>query len=446
MRYQDFISELRVLVAKAEEIRTQNVTHEDDGFREWRHRAESLVRETKALGYRLPGDFNSDVRAYMAMYSGASAADNFTALRKELGDSLIQLRFLIDQFEKYGEPVHTQFVPVPHEHQTLAEQEKVAPDSENKTPPSSGTKAREGWRRVETFYRDWRLLCTIVLAVLTAISGVVRGLDPLILTVLALGAGAFIFLVWDTVSRTSKWLPTVIVGSTVAAVLAVSIGADWRASFLQLFSANPPVPLSEVRAKDELIAQLRGQISTLDAEVRRLSHERDEALAALSKGESNANTVDPSSFAIGSGLIQFVEGYAAPATQDLVPLLNISSGDTDLDTALDTFLPRNLKERQATLIGELQPGEFRGNVQGFCNYFAAYQETVRWFYKLADRWPNGNWFTANNNPQRYSVWLKKDERFLQQLRVLLADPRFAGMRSCVDSIGYHELLRERKVP
>jgi hypothetical protein len=445
MRYQDFISELRVLVAKGEEIRSQDVTHEDEGFRDWRHRAESLVRETKALGYRLPGEFNSDVRAYMAMYSGASAADNSIALRKELGDSVIQLRFLIDQFEKYGEPVRTQFIPGPHEQHVVPAQEKVAPDSENQTPPTSSTNARERWRRVETFYRDWRLLCTIALAVLTAISGVARGLDPLILIVLALGVGAFIVLIWDAASRTNKWLPTVIAGSTAAAVFAVSIGADWRAS-LQLFSENPPVPLSEVRAKDELIAQLRRQISTLDAEVRRLTHERDEALAVLSKGGSQDNTVDPSSFAIGSNLIQFVEGYAAPASQDLIPLLNISSGDTDLDTALDTFLPRNLKERQAILIAKLQPGEFRGNVQGFCDYFAAYQETVRWFYKLADRWPNGNWFTANNNPQRYSVWLKKDERFLQQLHVLLADARFAGMRSCVDSVGYHELLRERKVP
>jgi hypothetical protein len=446
MRYQDFIRELQLLVVKGEEIRSQDVTHEDERFREWRHRAESLVRETKALGYRLPGEFNSDIRAYMAMYSGASDIDNLAAFRKELGDSLIQLRFLIDQFQKYGEPVYMQFVPAPSEQQTSARQETVVADTDDKTPRSHTTNARERWRRIETFYRDWRLLCTIALAALTAFVGLLRGLDPLIVIVLTLGVSAFIFLVWDAASRTNKWTAPVIVGLTAAVVLTVSISADWRRSFSQLFSANPPVSLSAVRAKDELIAQLRGQVSTLDVELRRVTFERDKALETLSKQGSQPTTTDPHLFALGSDLIQFVEGYAAPAGQELIPLLNISSGDQDLDTALDTFLPRNLKERQTILIAALQPSQFRGDVQYFCDYFAAYQETVRWFYKLANRWPSGNWYTVNNNPQRYSVWLRKDERFLQQLRVLVADPRFAGLRTCVDSVGYHELLRERKGP
>jgi hypothetical protein len=44
------------------------------------------------------------------MYPGASFRANSTALEKELGDSLIELRFIIEQYEKYGEPVHTQLV------------------------------------------------------------------------------------------------------------------------------------------------------------------------------------------------------------------------------------------------------------------------------------------------------------------------------------------------
>jgi len=110
MRYQDFIGELRDLVKNGEVLRSQSLTHENPKFREWRHRAENLVREALAHNYRLPGTFKSDGRTYRAMYPGASFPANATALEKELGDSLIELRYLIEQFEKYGEPMRTQLI------------------------------------------------------------------------------------------------------------------------------------------------------------------------------------------------------------------------------------------------------------------------------------------------------------------------------------------------
>jgi hypothetical protein len=66
------------------------------------------------------------------MYPGASFPANSTALEKELGDSLIELRFIIEQHEKYGEPVHTQLVaasaappPLPEPGSELTAPEKV---------------------------------------------------------------------------------------------------------------------------------------------------------------------------------------------------------------------------------------------------------------------------------------------------------------------------------
>lgn len=316
-----------------------------------------------------------------------------------------------------------------------------------KDTPSLWKGLGERWRRVEVLYREWRLLFTIISAVLgtavTAVAAIARGFDLLTTTVLALAIGALVWLSWDAAARTKKWLPPVLVLFIVVVILSVAATADWRTSVLQLFSDTPPVSLRDVQAKDSANAELRKQVSTLDAELRKVTLERDEAVAALKSEGAKSVAKDPSSFGIAADLMQFFEAYALPAKKDLLPLLNISSGDSDLDVALDTFLPRTINVREAAVVAQLHPGEFNGNVQAFCDYFAAYQETVRWFYKLTDRYPGGNWYTTGNNPQRYKVWLSKDGLFLQQLRVLLADPRFGGMRNCVDTVGYDELLRAR---
>jgi hypothetical protein len=98
MRYQDFIAEVRDLISDAEFICALSVDHHDGAFRAWRHKAESLVDEAKAHGYRLPGPFNSSSRTYRAMWRGAKKDDDVKALTKDLRDSMIELR------EKYGVP------------------------------------------------------------------------------------------------------------------------------------------------------------------------------------------------------------------------------------------------------------------------------------------------------------------------------------------------------
>lgn len=209
-----------------------------------------------------------------------------------------------------------------------------------KDTPSLWKGLGERWRRVEVLYREWRLLFTIISAVLgtavTAVAAIARGFDLLTTTVLALAIGALVWLSWDAAARTKKWLPPVLVLFIVVVILSVAATADWRTSVLQLFSDTPPVSLRDVQAKDSANAELRKQVSTLDAELRKVTLERDEAVAALKSEGAKSVAKDPSSFGIAADLMQFFEAYALPAKKDLLPLLNISSGDSDLDVALDT--------------------------------------------------------------------------------------------------------------
>lgn len=104
MRYQDFIADLRALIDQAQGIVNCGVTHEDQRFRAWRYRAQSLVTEARSHGYRLPGRFDSEKRMYRAIFPGATRGEDSRALDQDVGDSIIELRYLVEQFEKYGVP------------------------------------------------------------------------------------------------------------------------------------------------------------------------------------------------------------------------------------------------------------------------------------------------------------------------------------------------------
>jgi len=104
VEYSDLIVELRQLVDRGDALLRENVTHEAPRFRKWRHEAESVVGSATGSGLTLPGEFRSSRRVYRAMWSGAAENDDIAALRDELRDSLIELRFIIDQYDKYGAP------------------------------------------------------------------------------------------------------------------------------------------------------------------------------------------------------------------------------------------------------------------------------------------------------------------------------------------------------
>jgi hypothetical protein len=126
MRYRDFIDQLSDLVRIGEQLREHGISHRDPEFRDWRHRSESLVAEAVALGWRLPGPYKSSVRAYAPLYATGDAKEIVAAFRQDVSDSLIELRHLVDQFERYGEPKSIQLVA--HDKPPLPAPDKVTVD------------------------------------------------------------------------------------------------------------------------------------------------------------------------------------------------------------------------------------------------------------------------------------------------------------------------------
>jgi hypothetical protein len=104
VNYTQFIARLESLIVEGHAIVTAGITHKDQRFRKWRHEAESVVDDAKSRGIRVPGDFNSSKRHYLAMWTGASHQDEVEALRSALNDSLIELEFIVQQHKLYGAP------------------------------------------------------------------------------------------------------------------------------------------------------------------------------------------------------------------------------------------------------------------------------------------------------------------------------------------------------
>ena len=102
MNYADFIAELERLIVDGRGILEARVTHKDPRFRRWRHAAESIVDSAKSNGFKLPGEFYSSGRQYLALWMGATREEDVEALRSDLNDSLVELEFIVEQYRKYG--------------------------------------------------------------------------------------------------------------------------------------------------------------------------------------------------------------------------------------------------------------------------------------------------------------------------------------------------------
>lgn len=104
MKYSEFIADLEQQLTVVRSLIGSSMTHENPQFRKWRHEVQSLVDEAKAAGFRVPGDFNSNRRAYRALWIGADTEDNLKEFRRELNDSIVELEFIVQQYRKYGDP------------------------------------------------------------------------------------------------------------------------------------------------------------------------------------------------------------------------------------------------------------------------------------------------------------------------------------------------------
>lgn len=103
-RYADFIADVQNLAHEGQALLDSGAwSHTDPAFRRWRYTTESLVENVRQQGFQLPGKFNSKNRRYRATWVGAVRADEKEIFRSELADSLVELNFFIQHFEKYGE-------------------------------------------------------------------------------------------------------------------------------------------------------------------------------------------------------------------------------------------------------------------------------------------------------------------------------------------------------
>jgi hypothetical protein len=104
LTYAEFIEEIRRLVTQGDSILADRHDRESRTFRNWRHSIQNTVSHAKDIGLNLPGTFSSSVRMYRANWAHATAHDNWQAFERDTGDTLAELRFLIDQFDRFGPP------------------------------------------------------------------------------------------------------------------------------------------------------------------------------------------------------------------------------------------------------------------------------------------------------------------------------------------------------
>lgn len=106
MTYEQFVEELRQLIAQGEDLRLVSAAG-DDAFRTWRHRAESTVIEVQRAGYGVPGGFGSPGRQYRPTWAPVKPSVVRSVFERAMGDSLGELRYIIEQYEKYGPPTNS---------------------------------------------------------------------------------------------------------------------------------------------------------------------------------------------------------------------------------------------------------------------------------------------------------------------------------------------------
>jgi hypothetical protein len=103
MTYEQFVEELKQLITAGEALRGAASAGTRD-FRDWRHRAESVVIGVQTEGYIVPGGFNSPRRHYRPTWASAKPETIRATFETDLGDSLTELQFIVEHFEKYGPP------------------------------------------------------------------------------------------------------------------------------------------------------------------------------------------------------------------------------------------------------------------------------------------------------------------------------------------------------
>lgn len=129
------------------------------------------------------------------------------------------------------------------------------------------------------------------------------------------------------------------------------------------------------------------------------------------------------------GLLTFVNARAIPAFDDMQNTLQQISR-SEQEEFINTLLNNHILVEGQRLRNEMFKvfkSEEASNDKiesAVCEFFANYQEHVRWSSKIGRR--NGYDFQSNE----YRSWLRKDRLFDGDFDVLVADPQYEGLGRC----------------
>ena len=103
--YKEFIKEIERLAKAVEELKNSQKLHEDEKFRSWRNEVTSTVNQILQSNYQLPCQVNIQKRTFGSLHSMYSTKEGKVDFyNMELTDTYNELKYLIDNYKKYGEP------------------------------------------------------------------------------------------------------------------------------------------------------------------------------------------------------------------------------------------------------------------------------------------------------------------------------------------------------
>ncbi len=117
--YRNFVRDLKLLVVEGVALRDAPGLDEDPRFRAWRHAVIQLLRQITAQGYLLRCFVNN--RRFGDSALSTSDAGRKGEYQLDIDDTLMELHFIIDNYEKHGKPPKAKNVQAPSQLE-LAEQ------------------------------------------------------------------------------------------------------------------------------------------------------------------------------------------------------------------------------------------------------------------------------------------------------------------------------------
>jgi len=111
--YAAFIAELRELIERARHFRKEVERYDTPTFRAWKHTLSDLLYRAQRL-HRRPINTRFHDREFRLLAHTASEDDDALIFHRELTDTLIELDLVVQNYDKYGDPMAgLKLTPVP---------------------------------------------------------------------------------------------------------------------------------------------------------------------------------------------------------------------------------------------------------------------------------------------------------------------------------------------